>query len=131
MSALVQKTFLAEKNLCKKSADLHPRQGNLLQRNSFTGLTKTSLYVQHKIGWRPAEKSCPFQHASSSTKISMRKTGSSIQRDQMSFCPKCSKPIFCQNKCITLIADKGRQKCGHLLRFSKNYPKYANNHPMS
>jgi hypothetical protein len=31
------------KNPCKKSADLHPRQGNLLQRNIFTGLNKTSL----------------------------------------------------------------------------------------
>jgi hypothetical protein len=27
-----------------KSADLHPRQGNLLQRNIFPGLNKTSLY---------------------------------------------------------------------------------------
>jgi hypothetical protein len=43
MFALAQQTFLA-KNPCKKSADLHPRQGNLLQRNIFTGLNKTSLY---------------------------------------------------------------------------------------
>jgi hypothetical protein len=43
MSALVQQTFL-EKNPCKKSADLHPRQGNLIQRNIFTGLSKTSLH---------------------------------------------------------------------------------------
>jgi hypothetical protein len=32
------------KKTCKKSADLHPRQGNLQQRNIFTGLSKTSLY---------------------------------------------------------------------------------------
>jgi hypothetical protein len=41
MFALVQQTFLAKKP-CKKSADLHPRQGNLLQRNIFTGLSKAS-----------------------------------------------------------------------------------------
>jgi hypothetical protein len=44
MFALVQQTFLAEKNPCKKSADLHHRQGSLLQRNIFTGLIETSLY---------------------------------------------------------------------------------------
>jgi hypothetical protein len=27
---------------CKKSADLHPRQGNLLQRNNFSVAYKTS-----------------------------------------------------------------------------------------
>jgi hypothetical protein len=57
--ALVQQTFLA-KNPCKKSADLHPGQGNLLQRNIFAGLNKTSPYIQHKIGWRPAEKIALF-----------------------------------------------------------------------
>jgi hypothetical protein len=41
MFALVQQTFWAKKT-CKKSADLHPRQGNLLQRNIFTGPNKTS-----------------------------------------------------------------------------------------
>jgi hypothetical protein len=29
---------------CKKSADLHPRQGNLQQWNIFTGLNQTSHY---------------------------------------------------------------------------------------
>jgi hypothetical protein len=29
---------------CKKSADLHPRQGNLQHRSIFTGLNKTFLY---------------------------------------------------------------------------------------
>jgi hypothetical protein len=43
MFALVQQTFLAKKP-CKKSADLCPRQGNLPQRNIFTGLNQTSLY---------------------------------------------------------------------------------------
>jgi hypothetical protein len=43
MFALFQKTFLAKKT-CKKSADLHPRQGNLLQWKILTGLNKTSPY---------------------------------------------------------------------------------------
>jgi hypothetical protein len=56
------------KKPCKKSADLQPRQGNLLQRNIFTGLS-----LQHKIC---RKKIRPFfQHASSSTKISMFWTG--------------------------------------------------------
>jgi hypothetical protein len=42
------------KKPCKKSADLLPRQGNLLQRNILQASTKPLL--QHKIGWRPAEK---------------------------------------------------------------------------
>jgi hypothetical protein len=33
-----------QKKYCKKSADLHPRQGNLLHRNIFTGLNKTSFH---------------------------------------------------------------------------------------
>jgi hypothetical protein len=36
-------TFWAKKPR-KKSADLHPRQGNLLHWNIFTGLNKTSLH---------------------------------------------------------------------------------------
>jgi hypothetical protein len=40
---MVQQTFLAKKP-CEKSADLHPRQGNLLQSNIFAGLNKASLY---------------------------------------------------------------------------------------
>jgi hypothetical protein len=43
MFVLVQQTFLAKKPY-KKSADLHPKQGNLPQRNTFTGLNKTSPY---------------------------------------------------------------------------------------
>jgi hypothetical protein len=43
MLGLLLQTFWAKKP-CKKSADLHPRQGNLLL---------------HKIGWRPAEKNSP------------------------------------------------------------------------
>jgi hypothetical protein len=66
--ALVQQTFLAKKNPCKKSADLHPIQGNLLQKEHFYR-AQQNLSLQHKVGWRPAEKK--FQHASSSTKISM------------------------------------------------------------
>jgi hypothetical protein len=33
-----------QKKPCKKSADLHPRQGNSLQTNISTGLNKTSPY---------------------------------------------------------------------------------------
>jgi hypothetical protein len=46
---LVLQTFLVKKP-CKKAADLHPRQGNLLQRNIFTGLSKTSLYITKQVG---------------------------------------------------------------------------------
>jgi hypothetical protein len=42
MFALVQQTFLAQNP--KKSAHLHPRLGNLQQKNILTGLNKTSLY---------------------------------------------------------------------------------------
>jgi hypothetical protein len=36
--------YFGGKIRCKKSADLHPRQGNLLQRNNFTAVYKTSLH---------------------------------------------------------------------------------------
>jgi hypothetical protein len=52
--------YFGGKNTLEKSADLHPRQGNLLQWNIFTGLNETSLYYIHKIGWRPAEKKSPI-----------------------------------------------------------------------
>jgi hypothetical protein len=69
-----------------KSADLHPRQGNLLQRNILTGLNK-NLSLQHKIGWRPAEKIALFQHASSSTRISMARPPEMMifQREKLSW----------------------------------------------
>jgi hypothetical protein len=44
MFELLLQTFWAKKKTCKKSADLHPRQGNLLQWNIFTGLNKTYLH---------------------------------------------------------------------------------------
>jgi hypothetical protein len=40
----------------QKSADLHPRQCNLLQRNNFSAVYKTSLHYILKIGWRSAKK---------------------------------------------------------------------------
>jgi hypothetical protein len=43
MFELLLPTFWAKK-LVKKSADLHPRQGNLLHWKIFTGLNKTSLH---------------------------------------------------------------------------------------
>jgi hypothetical protein len=47
------------KNPCKKLADLHPRQGNSLQKEPFfSGLQNLSSL--HKIGWRSAEKNYPF-----------------------------------------------------------------------
>jgi hypothetical protein len=63
------------KNPCTKYADLRPRQVNLLQRNIFTELNK-NLSLQHKIGWRPAEKIALFinMRLLHSTKISMVKT---------------------------------------------------------
>jgi hypothetical protein len=54
------KTFW-HKKLSKKSTGLHPRQGYLLQRSIFTGLNKTSQLKKITL----------FQHASSSTKLSM------------------------------------------------------------
>jgi hypothetical protein len=36
--------ILEERTPCKKSADLHPTQGNLLQRNNFSAVYKTSLH---------------------------------------------------------------------------------------
>jgi hypothetical protein len=44
MFEMLLQTFWAKKTPCKKSADLHPRQGNLLHWNIVTGLSKTSLH---------------------------------------------------------------------------------------
>jgi hypothetical protein len=52
--------ILGERTPCKKLADLHPRQGNLLQRNNFSVVYVQNLSSLHKIGWRPAEKFPPF-----------------------------------------------------------------------
>jgi hypothetical protein len=67
--ALVQQAYLAKKP-CKKSADLHPRQGNILQRNILKGLTKPLFTTQNS--WRPDEKIRPF--SSVAPTISMRCT---------------------------------------------------------
>jgi hypothetical protein len=40
-------------------AVLHPKQGNLLQKEHFYR-TQPSLSLQHQIGWRPAEKNSLF-----------------------------------------------------------------------
>jgi hypothetical protein len=53
---LLLQTFWAKKP-CKKSADLHPRQGNLLQRNILQAQQNLSLLL--KIGWRTTEKNLP------------------------------------------------------------------------
>jgi uncharacterized membrane protein len=41
-------------------ADLHPRQGHLLQRNNFSAVYIQNLSSLHKIVWRSAEKISPF-----------------------------------------------------------------------
>jgi hypothetical protein len=62
MFALVQQTFLAKKSPGKKSADLHPRQGNLLHRNILQGSTKPLFTTQNRL-----EYVCLFfQHVSTS-----------------------------------------------------------------
>jgi hypothetical protein len=48
------------KHIIRKSADFHPRQGNLLQRNNLSGAFKTSLHFTKYLGWRSAEKNYPF-----------------------------------------------------------------------
>jgi hypothetical protein len=58
MFAVVQQTFL-EKKPGKKSADLHPRQGNLIQSNNFSAVNK-NLSSLHKIRRRSAEKNSPI-----------------------------------------------------------------------
>jgi hypothetical protein len=75
--AQVLQTFWAKKP-CKKSADLHPRQGNLLHTLEHFYRAQQNLSSLHKIGWRSAEKNLPvfFQHASSRSKISMATTHS-------------------------------------------------------
>jgi hypothetical protein len=49
---------LAVKKPCKKSADLQPRQGNLLHRNIFTGLN--NLFITQNRLQILAEKIAPF-----------------------------------------------------------------------
>jgi hypothetical protein len=69
---LVQQTFLA-KNLVKSL------RISALDKVIYICTTKEHFYraqqnlsLQHKIGWRPAEKNLPlFQHVSSNAKISM------------------------------------------------------------
>jgi hypothetical protein len=58
MFELLLQTFWAKKP-CKKSADLHPRQGNLLHWNIFIGLNKTSLHFT-KYSEDQLKKNRPF-----------------------------------------------------------------------
>jgi hypothetical protein len=80
MYALVQQTFLA-KNPCKKSADLHPRQGNLLQRNILQGSMKPLFTKQNSL--ETSWKNALFQHASFSTKISMFQPDKEVWNHQL------------------------------------------------
>jgi hypothetical protein len=50
MLAQVLQIFLGKEHLVKKLADLHPRQGNLLQRNNFSAVYKTSLHFTKQGG---------------------------------------------------------------------------------
>jgi hypothetical protein len=59
MFELLLQTFWAKKKPCKKSADHHPRQGNLLQWN-IVYRAEQNLTSRHKIGWRPAERNLPI-----------------------------------------------------------------------
>jgi hypothetical protein len=66
-------SIFGERAPCKKLADLSPRQGNLLQRNNFSAVYKTSFDFT-KLGGDQLKKILPsFKHASSSVapKISM------------------------------------------------------------
>jgi hypothetical protein len=49
MFALALQTFFGEKIPCQKSANLHPRQGNLLHRNNFSLFTKQNRL---EISWK-------------------------------------------------------------------------------
>jgi hypothetical protein len=62
MFALVLQIFFWKEHLVKNLADLHPRQGNLLQRNHFSGVYKTSLHFAKYTGRRSAEKIIPFSN---------------------------------------------------------------------
>jgi hypothetical protein len=54
-AALVLQTFLVKKHPCKRSADLRPRQGNLLHFHR----AQQNLSILHEIGWISAKK-LPF-----------------------------------------------------------------------
>jgi hypothetical protein len=61
------------KKPCKKSADLHPKQGNLCTTQKHFYRAQQNLSLPHKIGCRSAEKNGEaeknspfFQYASSS-----------------------------------------------------------------
>jgi hypothetical protein len=61
MLAQVQQIIFWERTPCKKLADLHPWQGNLLQRNNFSAVSGLqNLSSLCKIRERPAEKNVPF-----------------------------------------------------------------------
>jgi hypothetical protein len=49
MFALVLQIFFRERTPCKKLADLHPRQGNLLQKKIFQGSTNPLLTSQNRV----------------------------------------------------------------------------------
>jgi hypothetical protein len=49
MFALAPLKFWAKKTPCKKLADLHPRQGNLLQRYHFQGSAKPLFTWQNRV----------------------------------------------------------------------------------
>jgi hypothetical protein len=59
MFALVANIF-GEKNLVKISADLHPRQGNLLQGTSSQDSTKPLFTTQYKQKNSPYFPTCFF-----------------------------------------------------------------------
>jgi hypothetical protein len=62
---ILQLGHVCTRTPCIKSADLHPCQGNLLQRNNFSGVSKTSLHYTKLGGGQLKKKSPFFKHASS------------------------------------------------------------------
>jgi hypothetical protein len=94
-------------------AYLHPRQGNLLQRNNFSAVYKTSLSL-HKIGWRSAEKKFSrfFKHASSTV---ARKTSIGLHKSSFLYSvylkTKCEF-VFCfHNMCILQYLKSSKPAC--------------------
>jgi hypothetical protein len=86
---------LGERTPCKKLADLRPRQGNLLQRNYFSAVYKTSLHFT-KQGGDQLKKILPFfKHASSSIAPKIFMFESPLNKMLLRGCPvMLSKILF-------------------------------------
>jgi hypothetical protein len=114
------------KNPCKKSADLHPRQGNLPHWNR----AQQNLSSLHKIGWRTSwKKFARFfsmhvldldfygTHALQPLKMVFR--GGKKQEFKWFFCD-CMYPTFCTNEDVQLEVELHRKKSKRFF-FSKRF----------